>query len=152
VYVTDTGNGRVVVFSPEGEVAATWGTKGSGGGEFQDPIGIAAGGSRIYVADAGNRRIVVLDRHGETLAAWPVDGWKDQVYREPYLALLPDGSLAATDPPGDRVLFFDAKGAITGERRLDEGANPSGIAVGRAGKLIVGELKLDRLVEVAPAP
>ncbi|MEA2625037.1 MAG: hypothetical protein QOD06_1082 [Candidatus Binatota bacterium] len=149
VYVTDTGNGRVVVFSPEGEVAATWGTKGSGSGELQDPIGIATGGDRIYVADAGNRRIVVLDAHGETLAAWPVDGWKDQVYREPYLALLPDGTLAATDPPGDRVLFFDTKGAVTGERRLEEGSNPTGIAVGREGKLIVAALKLDRLVEVA---
>ncbi len=151
VYVADTGNGRIAKFSPDGAALARWGKKGSGDGEFYEPVGIAVGADgRVYVADGGNRRIVVLSPAGQPLAAWSVPGWKPAVYREPFLAILPDDTVVAADPSGDRLLFFDRQGRVSTERKLSPGGNPSGVAVASDRTVVVGEIKLDRLQRVAP--
>ena len=43
VYVADTLNHRVQVFSPDGEALRQWGGLGSGDGDFDHPMGIAVG-------------------------------------------------------------------------------------------------------------
>jgi DNA-binding beta-propeller fold protein YncE len=43
---------------------AAWGGLGSGPGEFNDPIGIAATATEVFVADARNGRIQVFDHEG----------------------------------------------------------------------------------------
>ncbi|HEX2035684.1 MAG TPA: flippase activity-associated protein Agl23 [Chloroflexota bacterium] len=62
LYATDPLGARIVKFSPQGEVLAVGGTPGRGAGQFELPLGIAAGGAggAIYVADSGNGRIQVL--------------------------------------------------------------------------------------------
>ena len=64
VYVSDTGNHRIVKLSSNGEPLAQWGTWGSGPGQFLSPSGIALDhkGS-LYVAESGtseNSRIQKL--------------------------------------------------------------------------------------------
>ncbi len=59
VYATDPGGARLVKFSPTGEVLAVGGTAGRQPGEFELPLGIAAG-ETIYVADSGNHRIQAI--------------------------------------------------------------------------------------------
>jgi DNA-binding beta-propeller fold protein YncE len=66
IYVADGyGNARVAKFDKNGKFIKSWGSKGSGQGQFNSVRGIAidAQGS-VYVADAGNKRIQVFDGDG----------------------------------------------------------------------------------------
>jgi DNA-binding beta-propeller fold protein YncE len=72
LYVTDGyGNCRVHKFSPTGELKCSWGTLGSGPGQFFMPhgLGVAADG-RVFVCDRENDRIQIFDPDGEYLGEW----------------------------------------------------------------------------------
>jgi len=66
VYVVDTGNHRVQVFSIAGNYLRGWGTEGTGESQFREPGGIAIhpASGNIYVADTGNHRMQVFRVHG----------------------------------------------------------------------------------------
>ena len=53
IYVVDQGRTRIVKFSPDGHVLASWGSKGSGDGQFNDPTSVAVDPTtnKVYVAD-----------------------------------------------------------------------------------------------------
>jgi DNA-binding beta-propeller fold protein YncE len=57
--VADSGNNRIEKFSSSGDFLTTWGSYGSGDGEFNSPCGVAVDGSgnNVYVADTSNNRI-----------------------------------------------------------------------------------------------
>jgi DNA-binding beta-propeller fold protein YncE len=151
VFLTDTGNGRIFKFTPTGEEIWRVGTKGSGIGQFKEPVGIVLGAeSRIYVADGANQRIVVLDPSGNPLESWPVPGWEKEGFREPYLALLPDGRLVATDPTKDRLYYFNPSGRFATEQSFGADTAPVGVTTGLKGKLFVTELKKGRVSAVTP--
>jgi sugar lactone lactonase YvrE len=53
IYVADTDNYRIQVFTGTGAFLRKWGGIGSGDGQFDAPSGIAVDGSgNVYVADA----------------------------------------------------------------------------------------------------
>lgn len=55
MYVIDLGNSKVVKISPEGKVLTSWGSYGSGPGQFELPEAIAIDAQNtVYVGDAGN--------------------------------------------------------------------------------------------------
>ncbi|MCX5800056.1 MAG: 6-bladed beta-propeller [Candidatus Eisenbacteria bacterium] len=61
VYVGDTCNHRIQVFTSSGTYITEWGGLGTGPGQFQGPHGIAFDASgNVYVADKGNYRIQVF--------------------------------------------------------------------------------------------
>lgn len=61
LYVSDTRNHRIVVFDVSShQVITTFGSYGSGDGQFNYPIGIAVKDTFIYIADTDNKRIVLL--------------------------------------------------------------------------------------------
>src|SRR5262249_61348243 len=53
---------------------STFGSQGSGGGQFQTPVGVAVSptSGAVYVADSGNARVQKFDAKGNFIAAW---GW-----------------------------------------------------------------------------
>jgi DNA-binding beta-propeller fold protein YncE len=58
VYVADTYNHRIQVFSSGGTYLSQWGTSGSEPGEFSFPRGVAIDAAgNVYVADTGNHRV-----------------------------------------------------------------------------------------------
>lgn len=64
VFVSDTGNHRVQVFTGAGDYLATVGMTGvcgTGNSKLCGPLGVAVAGSRLYVADSGNHRIQVYN-------------------------------------------------------------------------------------------
>ena len=68
VYVADTGNHRVQVFSDDGAFLRKWGSMGSGDAQFSSPDGIALDiVGNVYVADTGNDRVQVFSPTGEFL-------------------------------------------------------------------------------------
>jgi DNA-binding beta-propeller fold protein YncE len=112
VYVADTGNKRVQVFSPEGEFVAQWGGGGVIPGRFEEPTGLAIGQEGdIYVADTWNRRVQKFSSAYEPLAEWPIEGWESEsVVNKPYLRVDSQGRVYVGDPEGYRVLVFDEAG------------------------------------------
>jgi DNA-binding beta-propeller fold protein YncE len=134
VWVTDTGNSRVLEFDPNGKYLATLGEPGSEAGKLRDPVGIeVAANGDVYVADGWNSRIQTFDKGLKPLAALPVPGWlPDDPSTMPYLALLPGGDIIASDPSHQRVLRVQPDGHIAavyeglGDKAL---ADPTGLAV-----------------------
>ena len=60
IYITDTNNHRVLIYDTNGTQLYSFGTRGSGEGEFNGPTGITVDTSgNVYVCDSGNNRIVV---------------------------------------------------------------------------------------------
>jgi DNA-binding beta-propeller fold protein YncE len=146
VYVTDTGNGRVVVYGTDGTFRREFASKGQAAGQLDEPVGIAvsADGSRVYVADSNNARIAVFDGQGKPVAQWDVDDWRGKSYYEPYLVLDKDGTLYATSSATRQVLKFNTNGQVTG--RISGGASaadafvaPFGIAIAPDGTIYVSD-------------
>jgi sugar lactone lactonase YvrE len=69
VFITDGyGNARVHHFSPEGELIRSWGTPGTGPGQFNVPHNLVVDqAGLIYVADRENHRIQVFNQAGAYL-------------------------------------------------------------------------------------
>jgi DNA-binding beta-propeller fold protein YncE len=74
VWVADYGHDRVVKLSPDGRLLQSWGSRGSGPGEFVGPKGVSIDPStgHLYVADTGNGRIQRLAPDGTPEASWPL--------------------------------------------------------------------------------
>jgi peptidylglycine monooxygenase len=72
IYVADGyGNSVVHRFSPDGKLKKTWGSCGSGPGQFSTPHGInILPDGRLLVGDRENNRIQVFDADGQYLAEW----------------------------------------------------------------------------------
>ncbi|MCC6958600.1 MAG: TIGR03663 family protein [Dehalococcoidia bacterium] len=143
IWVTDTGNDRIQVFTMQGEFVRTVGSSGKGEGQFDEPVGIdiAKDGS-IYVADMYNRRVEILNPDGSYKGQFAVDGWGgQQVDDKPYLRVLTDGRVALSLPSLNQVRVYSASGAtfVTVDPGKDPLARPYGIVQTPDAKLWVVE-------------
>ena len=77
IYVVDSGRNRIVKFSPDGQVLTTWGSEGSGDGQFSgfSSVAVDPTTNKVYVADSLNKRIQIFDSTGKFLTKWPVPEW-----------------------------------------------------------------------------
>lgn len=65
-------NSRVVKFDAQGKFVKTWGTNGTGPGQFKVPHGVTIDKRRrVYVAERDNDRVQVFDENGRYLDEWP---------------------------------------------------------------------------------
>jgi DNA-binding beta-propeller fold protein YncE len=65
IYVVDSGNRRILVYSSAGKYLFSFATEGNGPGELASPVGIAvAKDGRVLVADRGNKKIQIYNRDG----------------------------------------------------------------------------------------
>ncbi|HRE48714.1 MAG TPA: TIGR03663 family protein [Aggregatilineales bacterium] len=118
VYVADTGNMRIRVYTGEGSFLYDIGMKGQQAGQMYEPVGVAVNNrtEELFVANTWNKRIDVFTLGGMHLRSWEVQGWyattptADSGNR-PYLALDDTGTyLLVTDPDAGRVLVYDTLG------------------------------------------
>lgn len=157
VYVTDTGNKRVEVFTPDGTFVRQFGQAGLAEGQFQEPVGIAIDANdNVYVADTWNRRVQKFDSNLDFVKEWPIVGWDSQsVVNKPYLIVDDKNHVFVTDPEGYRVIEFDTNGnfiATFGQFGTDTSSFnlPTGIAVDKQGNLFVADAGNQRIVKFAP--
>jgi DNA-binding beta-propeller fold protein YncE len=71
VYVSDGyGNNAIHRFTLDGEHLMSFGSSGTGPGEFNFPHSIARHGDRLYVSDRENHRIQLFDLEGTFVTEW----------------------------------------------------------------------------------
>ena len=134
IYVVDSGRNRIVKFSPEGQVLATWGSEGSGDGQFKGVSSVAVDpiNSKVYVADPINSRIQVFDSNGRFLTKWAVPEWGKLLGLED-LAIDPKvGRLYASSAHMNAVFIFDLNGTRLGSlmpKPPDKLEGPSALAL-----------------------
>ncbi|MDP9363625.1 MAG: 6-bladed beta-propeller, partial [Chloroflexota bacterium] len=161
IYVVDTGNERVQVFSIDGTFRRAWGGYGSGPGELIEPVGIALDAAgRVYVADSGNARVSLFDGDGRPLAQWRVASWPApdpggvRPDFQPYLAFDGAGNLYATSAETGEVVVLapDGRTVETVERADREPLErPVGVAVALGGEILISDLDRDAVSRFEPA-
>jgi streptogramin lyase len=106
IFVSDghvaNSNGRIVKFSKDGKFIKTWGKKGSGPGELDQPHSIAMDSQgRLFVADRSNSRMQIFDQDGRFIDQWKQFGRPSGVFIDKndtmYVA---DSQSNATQNPG----------------------------------------------------
>ncbi len=64
LWVADTGNSRVQIFTPRGRAERVFGNSRSLAQPLQKPHGVCLGAGAVYVADTANHTVVRFDRAG----------------------------------------------------------------------------------------
>lgn len=111
VYVADTWNHRIQVFTSEGLFVRMWSTFNAGGFEdgFWGPRGIVVDAqNRVYVTDTGKQRVVIFDSMGNYLTQFGSLGMDLGKLDEPVgIDLDADGRVYVADTWNYRVQVFE---------------------------------------------
>ncbi len=160
VFVADTGNKRVRVYTSDGQHIRDIGSAGSAPGQLDEPSGLALHpDGRLFVADYWNRRISVFNVNGEFLYTFPVRAWYDEQGNRPYMAVdVARDQLYVTDPDAGRVLVYNTAGDCLGSfgQPSREGFDATqfrvsgGVAVGSDGAVFVSDAGTGRVLRFAP--
>jgi len=171
VYVADTGNKRIRVYTKDGTYLRDIGSGGSGNGQLDEPSGLSISpDGLLYVADTWNRRISVFTLDGVPANSYQssgggvvnnfrVRGWVDDLGNRPYLAFDPTRrALFVTDPDAGRVLIYDAAGQciasfgqLSRETQNDtQFSSVGGIAIDAQGNIFVVDAGSGRILRFGP--
>ena len=132
----------------EATFVASWGSRGQGQGEFEEPRGVAVSlQGAVYVADTGNHRLQVFDETGEFVAEWG-----EAVLGEPFdVAVGVDGRVYVVDTEHESVFVFSSGGQL--EERWGNGwglFDPRGVEVDRDGNVYVANTGGNVVVKSSP--
>ena len=152
VFFTDSGNDRVQRWRVGGEelppptYAATFGTYGTGNGQFNHPGGLdLAPDGTIWVADSQNHRIVHLKADGSYLGKFGSFGTANGQLKRPVdLEVDAAGNIYVADADNDRIQKFSSTGFYLSKFGTNGTGNgqfkrPEGIAIGAAGNIWVAD-------------
>ena len=113
VYVSDSGNARVQVFTPQGRFVRQFGSFGSGKGQFLRPFDLAIDGAgNVYVTDDQAETLSKFSPSGKV--AWTIGGSAstdpDLIGHHHLAAIDRHGRLVIVNDDQDRALYIDASG------------------------------------------
>ncbi|TLX82176.1 MAG: HYR domain-containing protein, partial [Thaumarchaeota archaeon] len=151
VYVTDLGNRRIEKFDNNGNFLFTWGTKGSGNGQFETPMGIATGDNAIYVIDNGLNKVQKFDMTGKFVTQWGSQGDNNGQFLLPQgITVDPSGDVYVVDTGNSRIEKFDSNGKFIltfGQSGLGDGQflSPRAIVADSQGNIYVSDSGNNRL-------
>lgn len=137
VYVADSVNNRIQVFTRDGAFVRKWGRLGTTNGRFSDPRGIAVDPSgNVFVVDRGNNRVQKFTSTGTFLAAWGSLGSADGQFRNPRgIGIDQNGIVYVADTGNNRIQYFSNNGVFLAKWGTPGSGNgqfsiPSDVAVG----------------------
>lgn len=137
VWIADSGNGRVDKFTPKGDFALDYGTKGTGEDQFEQPSGLVVNQSsgNIYIADREADRIEELSTTGSYIRAFGTEGSEPGQLRCPGgLQIDSSGDVWVADTCNNRIQEYSSTGTFiatygtkgSGEGQFDE---PTDLAI-----------------------
>ena len=130
MYLVDTGNDRVVKLGTGGRFLGSWGRRGIGPGQFQQPAGIAVDPrGDVYVADTGTNRIQKFGSQGRFLTQWGTKGSSPGQFNAPSaVAVGGSGNVFVADRVNSRIEKFSPAGRLLAvwPVSMPTGTNPSG--------------------------
>ncbi len=131
IYVLDEGCPCVKKFDADGNLLGSWGSSGSGPGQFDTPtdLTVDANGD-VYVTDGVLERIQKFDANGGFLLMWGEPGFETGKFDEVRsISVEPGGTIVVLDGPDGRVQRFDADGGFLSSwpAWLDSGAPEAGL-------------------------
>lgn len=117
IYVMDTNNSRVQKFDSEGNFLLTWGSEGSGEGQFGDILNPREGRlavdtqGNVYVIDLKNSRVQKFDSNGNYLTQWGTKGYSEGQFTEPFdIAADQHNNIYVSDAGNNTIQKFDETG------------------------------------------
>lgn len=138
VFVLESGNNRIQVFTQDGAFVRKWGSSGSATGQFSHPYGLASDGNgNIFVADSGNNRIQVFAEDGTHLRSWSCPSPRAIAYAD-------DGRIYVADDANKKVRSFETDGTVvstwgTAGTLIGQFGDMQGLAIGQNGRVYVAD-------------
>jgi sugar lactone lactonase YvrE len=150
LYVIDTGGmtSRIQKFTPDGRFITTWGSYGSGAGQFNFPWDLATDSyGNVYVVEVTGNRIQKFSPNGAFITAWGSIGSGDGQFNRPLgIAIDSSDNVYVADASNNRIQKFTSDGKFIGKWGTPGSGNdqlydPAGLAIDSAGNVLV----VDRL-------
>jgi uncharacterized protein (TIGR03663 family) len=155
LLVADTGNKRIIRYTPTGDYVSQVGGGGLILGRFEEPVDVAVhpGTGDVYVADVWNQRIQVLSPDLQPVDEWLVPSWQSRdIFDKAYVAVDASGTVYASDPQFAQVFVYGPNGEIlAGFGRygtdVNRFAKPNGLAIDPAtNQLLVADADNNRVL------
>jgi len=165
VYISDSGNNRILHLDMQGNVINSWGAFADGAsipvgpGTFNESWGIAIGpDGSVYATDTWNHRVEKFTSTGKFIKAWGIFGQAetpDAFYGPRGLAVDSEGRVYVMDTGNKRVVVFDANGVFVtqfGSGGFDPGQfdEPTSVAVDKNGTVYVADTWNQRVQTFVP--
>jgi DNA-binding beta-propeller fold protein YncE len=146
LFVSDSGNDRIMAHGESGAFRRRIGFHGSKRGEWVVPWGATTFGTTLYVVDQGNYRVQRWSLGGKYLGAFGKFGRRGGQFVTPYdVAVSPQGDrVYVTDSIRRKVIMFSPTGSYLGEfgesgKTGDHFLKPAGVATGPDGTVFVAD-------------
>ena len=111
IYVADTHDHNIKVFSDNGELVDIIGKWGQGIGEFNSPTHLAFAQGKLYVTDTFNTRVQILDRSGDFSHQIGQRGlYVGNLIRPKGVTTDSDGNIYVIESYADYLLVYNSKG------------------------------------------
>jgi DNA-binding beta-propeller fold protein YncE len=118
LWVADTQNNRIEVFTPAGAFLSKFGTKGSEPGQMYEPkdVALSPDATTLYVADTSNHRVQGFDLDGNPLFSWGKYGKAEGDFRSPSCVVVSQaGEVWVCDVQNHRIQVFGPGGQFAGK-------------------------------------
>ena len=152
IYVCENRNYRVQILNGDFTFSSSFGSRGSGDGQFEYPWSVTTDSSGfVYVADTSNNCVKVFTEEGQFLRKFGKYGKGDGELSSPVsIAIDSDNTVYVTDYYNHRVSMFTCQGQFLGSFGSHGTApgqfrDPRGIAVDRDGLVYVSDCGNNRV-------
>ena len=134
VYIADTGNHRIAIFTLEGQLIRTIRSQASGLGQFNSPSAVAfSPDGDMYIGDWYNQCIQVFTAEG----VYKREFGKDQLKRPRDLLITADGDVLVADQGNNRVAVFNSRGNANNFVHSFKVESPLGLTIDGNGDILV---------------